>query len=66
MADVPKYQDAHCAGFDAFRQYPLYDAIFHRRTRRVSKGIKKWEADSLRTATTISESELAVNGRAAF
>ena len=39
--------DAHGAGFDAFRRYPLYEAIFRRRTRRVSKGIKKWEADSL-------------------
>src|SRR5262245_13778045 len=50
MAFVTEHQhasDAHVAGFDAFRRYPLYEAIFRRRTRRVSKGIKKWKADSL-------------------
>jgi hypothetical protein len=47
VAEQQKASEAHCAGFDAFRRYPLYDAIFHRRTRRVSKGIKKWKADSL-------------------
>jgi hypothetical protein len=36
---VSSQAHAHCAGFDAFRRYPLYEAIFRRRTRRVSKGI---------------------------
>jgi hypothetical protein len=35
------------AGFEQFRHYPLFDTIFKRRTRRISKGIKEVSAGSL-------------------
>ena len=35
------------AGFDQFRNYPLYEAIFKRRARRISKGIREVDAGSL-------------------
>jgi hypothetical protein len=34
-------------GFQQFRQYPLIDAIFRRRTRRISAGIKTVRAGTL-------------------
>src|ERR1700733_11319239 len=36
-----------CPGYDEFRSYPLYDAIFKRRARRVSKGTHEVSAGSL-------------------
>jgi hypothetical protein len=40
-------QSATLAGFEQFRSYPLYDAIFKRRARRVSTGIREISAGSL-------------------
>ena len=34
-------------GFDHFRRYPLYEAIFKRRARRISNGIREVDAGSL-------------------
>src|SRR5438045_2125799 len=42
----PTMEDKH-AGFDAAGEYPLLRAIFSRRSRRISKGLKSVPAGSL-------------------
>jgi hypothetical protein len=39
--------DHRHAGLDQFRRYSLYEAIFKRRARRISKGIREVNAESL-------------------